>query len=304
MTRLSFKLANGKTVKPANRQAAFTLIELLAAMGVLSLIMFVLISFFSSAQKAWTMSNARAETYENARIALDLITRDLQCAYYEENKIPFWHRSNMSGIWAAVPYEQYFNEALYFVSATSNPPNDDCDSRLCEIAYQLYYSPTTSSNEGWLRRSTTGSNLSGGATNTRWNFYNKFTVGASGGAFAFTGRAGTTAADSNDTYQKVIPHVVNLTFICYNKQGVEIKPNATGMLTTGFPYAVKVELTLMDSSSWNKWLSMGGESDKIYTNHVPTPPILIDTDSQSAFRKLNERTFTKTIFLGERGQKY
>jgi len=160
--KISFSISKGaKSLKKQSINASFTLIELLAAMGVLTIIMFVLISFFSSAQKAWTMSNARAETYENARIALDLITRDLQAIYYLPDKVPFWHVAVENVSWN----EYRSNDMLCFISATPVPPNEDCSSNLCEIKYQKYYATDHSdSNDGWLRRSCTGDRLSGGGT--------------------------------------------------------------------------------------------------------------------------------------------
>ena len=112
----------------------FTLIELMAAMGVFAIIMLIMLSFFSSAQKAWTNCANRGQIYENARIAMDLISRDLQCAYYDKDKIPFWNKGYTNYILANAVYNQ---EALCFVSATNIAP-DGCNSKICEIKYQLY----------------------------------------------------------------------------------------------------------------------------------------------------------------------
>jgi hypothetical protein len=61
-----------------------------------------------------------------------------------------------------------------------------------------------------------------------------------------------------------------------------------------FPYSSIANLTLLDSNSWAKWLAQGGK---------PDDP---DNDSASAktFREQNERKFSKTIIIGERGQQY
>ena len=71
----------------------------MAAMGVFSIIMVVMLSFLSSTQKAWSETSANGEVYENARIALDLLTRDIQSALYNNDDsskgiYPFWHESD------------------------------------------------------------------------------------------------------------------------------------------------------------------------------------------------------------------
>ncbi|MEI6422677.1 MAG: prepilin-type N-terminal cleavage/methylation domain-containing protein, partial [Lentisphaerota bacterium] len=104
----------------------FTLIELMAAMGVFAIIMLIMLTFFNSAQKAWTNCINRGQIYENARIAMDLIARDLQCVYYEKEKVPFWHKGYTSYAVANAVYNQ---EALCFVSVTSITP-EACKSKI------------------------------------------------------------------------------------------------------------------------------------------------------------------------------
>lgn len=298
----------------------FTLVELVVAMGVFAIIMFVLISFFSSTQKAWLLSSQKTETFENARIAMDLISRDLQCTYYVYARTPFWHK----GFINPVTYPAWINhwgEGLYFISATSSPPNASCNSRLCEIAYQLYAGedPSVSTTyEGWLTRSATGDMTDAPADNTyrpatdpspnvagRWGFDNNFTcnynnaigVPPDGGALAFTGEtAGDTAVTrtSCEAYRKIIPNVVQLHFTCYDRAGNELTPDTTGTTMTPLPYSVQVELTLLDGTSWAKWKQLGGT------------PYNADLDiaipAAHNLRINNQRVFTKTILLGERGQ--
>ena len=70
---------NGFYHKKARRpERFFTLIEMLAAMAVLSILMLMLFMFFGSAQKAWSHTEATAEVFENARVIFDIVQRDLQ----------------------------------------------------------------------------------------------------------------------------------------------------------------------------------------------------------------------------------
>jgi len=64
--------------KPNNFfRRGFSLLELLIAMTVLVVILFVLASLVDSTGKAWTDSEERVETSQNGRTALELVTREL-----------------------------------------------------------------------------------------------------------------------------------------------------------------------------------------------------------------------------------
>lgn len=285
----------------------FTLIELMAAMGVFAIIMVIVLTFFVSAQNAMSITTQRTMTYENARIALDLIARDLQCAFYENGKIPFWFKGYTNYALANAVYDQ---EALCFISATSLPPNDNCSSKLCEVKYQLYNFDDTilapnngnPALEGWLLRSVTGNTDDANSltSNPKWNFYNKFTVGINDPNKAFTADGSSSGDPLSGDFRKVIPYVTKLEFKCYKKDGSFLDPgndgkgDTVGNVMTGFPYEVKIDLTLMDGTTWSKWKAQGGR------RYVTGGALF--TDPADDYRQKNERTFSKTVLLGERGQ--
>ncbi len=309
----------------------FTLIEMIVAMGVFSVLLVIMLSFFGSAQRAWSDSSAIGEVYENARIAMDLMARDIQSAYYEADtagEIPFWHRGRMDSVWGA-NYEPYYNECLSFISVT-DPPNSNCSTKLCEVEYQLAYHNSGTTNpklEGWLRKSVTGdfNSDSPKTVNKRYNFRQNFNVGDTDGVPAnptkvFTGNyasRGDMIEDDgsglNDTsgvlpikdgFKKIIPYMVHLEFHCFKKDGTEIEPDATGSATTVFPYSINFKFILLDRTSWDKWKALGGDPTQIYYNHAGN--VLIENDNPTAkdFRLKRQRVFTKTIYLGDRGEKY
>ena len=226
--------------------------------------------FFSASQRAWLESSGSSMTFENARVAMELMTRELQCVYYRENKIPFWYKSPSGA-------NEYSNQSLNFVSYT-NVPDAGVTSNLSEIKYQLWY--TTDAREdsaGWLMRSATGDNSS------KWNFYENLTAGLTGADNAFTANN-----DSSENYQKLIPYVTSLTFNCYDNEGFLI--DGTTDAVVELPFSVEINLSLMDNDSWQKWISIGGTPNNIVT------------DPASDFRKKRERTFKKTVIIGNRGQ--
>lgn len=60
----------------------FTLLELLVAMAVFSVMMTVLMQFFSSAQKVTLRTKGKTNYFEDARTAMELMSRDLKSALY------------------------------------------------------------------------------------------------------------------------------------------------------------------------------------------------------------------------------
>ena len=268
------------TNKRKTNKSAFTLLELLFAMAIFLMIMAVLFKFIDLAQKAWTDSSKRNMVYENARLAFDLIARDLQSSYYSEDTIPFWHKAATGASW-----NENRNESIAFISTTSTPPYDNCDSKFYEVKYQLYYATSHSDkNEGWLMRSVTGDHVDpadGGGANSKWNYLENFNVSYDNSASTFTGDD-----TSSDSYSGVIPYVTNLTFICLRNDGTEITADTTGIKVTDFPSSVIVAITLMDRFSYKKWQVLDAAS----------------APNKDIFKEDNSSTFRKTFFLGEKGQ--
>lgn len=64
---------------------AFTLLELLASMAILTVIVALLFSGFSQANRAWLQSENRVETFVQARAALDFISKELSQAMATTN---------------------------------------------------------------------------------------------------------------------------------------------------------------------------------------------------------------------------
>ena len=265
-----------KTYRP------FTLLELITAMAIFAVLMGVMMKFFHEAQMAWTTSTQRSLVYDNARIAMDLITRDLQAAYYKKDVTPFWQKGVTGAGWGA-----YRNDLLAFVSATPIP-QEHSTTPYNEVIYQLYYaSSSTDPNAGWLMRSVTGNKTDATTVNSKYNYQGNFNVSANTATDAFT-----VGGTSNEDFVKVIPNVTNLTFTCFRKDGTTISPAPAG--PTDFPYIVKVELTLLDNNSWKRWLAYGATPNQGSEDS--------DTAAARELRLGRERTFTKFIFLGERGQ--
>lgn len=302
----------GNPLKNIKKTEYFTLIELIVSMAVFAILMLIIMSFFDSAQRVWTESYNKSTAYENARIAFDLIERDLQCIYYERDKIPFWHKDDTSSLTPS--WTMYKNQMLAFISETPIPPNELCESNLYEVKYQLYSAASHNDPyDGWIMRSVTGDKTDAGDNNVydassnpggKWNFNQNFNVGRTGETNAFTGDADSSGpaissipsspdfARYDYEKMKIIPYVTGLEFICYRRQPKPsetdnvITPDSTGAATTEFPYSVQVDITLMDKSSFLKWQVLDSGS----------------APNAAQFKTEHERKFSKTFLIGERGQ--
>lgn len=73
------------------RCKAFTLIEVLVSMTIVSTLLFLLITLTNSTQKIWTFTNSKIEEYRDAREAFESITRRLSQAtlntYWDYNNV-------------------------------------------------------------------------------------------------------------------------------------------------------------------------------------------------------------------------
>lgn len=67
-----------RRIRSVRRQRGFTLIELLVAVTLLSIVMAALYSAFSSTIQMWKRGETNFETYQDARLALSILSRELQ----------------------------------------------------------------------------------------------------------------------------------------------------------------------------------------------------------------------------------
>jgi len=278
-------------MKKILKTSYFTLLELLVSMAVFAVLIVALSVFYNSALKSTSETNSKTMIFENARIALDLMTRDIQTIYYESNPftIPFWHWKPAS---PPSSWGENRNEFLAFVSSSNISPVVQ-NSTLCEVKYQKYYSSNhDDENDGWLRRSILSDDAG-----SKWNYNNNFIVGYSTDTDTIPGTdspvaAFTATSVSSGEYQRVIPYVTDLKFTCYDKEGNILLPDNKTFTTndagsvTEFPFSIKIDLTLMDKNSWKKWI-------QIDTSNDPNANI---------FRQNHIKTFTKTVLIGDRGQ--
>ena len=276
------------------RKLHFTIIEIVVAMLVLATLLTIIMQFFESARSGWSLASSKNRVFENARVAFGLMNRHIQGIYYKNEVVPFYHKgSDYTG-----SPDEFANDSLSFVAYMDDLPNTSCTSKACEVQYQLYYNASDDDVEdtaGWLLISVTGNKTAADAPNDMWNFYD-YTAAAldvyesTGGdenTHVFTGDSG-----SRDNYMKFIPYVTELNFTCYGQDG---DPLADG--SQFCPSSIEIELSLLDKSSWDKWISLGAKGNKNREGNLSVEP----SDAE-AYRTKHEHTFKRTIYIGNRGQ--
>lgn len=150
----------------------YTLIELLMAMAIFAIISVIMMRFFNSAQQIWSKASQKNVLYSDARVALDIMSAEIQSALYDNklgiiadpNKIPgiypFWFEykdiDDTATSFAAPSYTynaaDKIQQALYnkkyvtqlnFISDTPFKTHTNA-SNICEVKY--LYLPVRSSN--------------------------------------------------------------------------------------------------------------------------------------------------------------
>ena len=74
-----------KVIKIKINRKGFSLIEMMVALGILSLIIIGLVTFFSGGTRAWVTGQYQLEAQRNARFAMDRMVREIREADYIVN---------------------------------------------------------------------------------------------------------------------------------------------------------------------------------------------------------------------------
>ncbi len=206
-----------KTKKQERDRQCFTLVELLAAMAIFVILMAVMFEFLGGAQQVWSLSKSNAKIYENARVAMDLISRDIQSAVTSDfpgQEIPFYYDKDQ--------------RQPTMVSAT-NLTISGSRAKLAEVTYE-----TNSDNQ--LVREVACDN---GSSPTYWDFYGDT---ASPTPAWVNNDPSATSCDT----ALIVDGVKSASIICY-RDGAEIPASPdTETNTTVLPNYAEISLTLFD----------------------------------------------------------
>ena len=148
-------------IKSTRRSFSFTLVEMVVAMGVLSILTYLLFTVLNETAKVVTLNTGKTKVYTDVRIAMDLLNRDLQQTV-DDNYRRCFFASTASGS----------NRIHFIATIDNNTGNEDA-----EIGY-VY---TAASNklmkcvEFWSYAGVTNANWDSMSNTNTW--YNTPTIG-------------------------------------------------------------------------------------------------------------------------------
>lgn len=115
-----------------HRWASFTLVEMLVAMAVFSLLILLLFSIMSNASWLWRQQSAKEEGFREARAALDTLSRDMSTALRSTNVAWFYSSASQLAFLTTLP------------DAAQGVSNDHGD--ICAVGYSLEWSTNDASS--------------------------------------------------------------------------------------------------------------------------------------------------------------
>jgi len=151
----------------------FTIIELMIALIIFSMMMGMVMYFFSQSQRAWQDSDGLVRVLQNSRSIFEMIESDLMQAQATKTRgqmIPFAIVENVG--------DSAFGPFPYMVCKTA--PSSNARSELAEVSYTvgtINSSDQRTEDSGGLplnyfKRSTVFDYNSSGSVNPFWDFYN------------------------------------------------------------------------------------------------------------------------------------
>lgn len=132
------------------RLRAFTLIELVVSMAIVSLLCLLLFSTIDASSNAWTQSDRKLDAFREARAALHIITRDLQAALKLPQNDCFFALQDRGGhghisVTGGKPATAGHGDCLFFLCAQ---PSGISGGDLAIVGYYLSYWEDTGETSG------------------------------------------------------------------------------------------------------------------------------------------------------------
>jgi GxxExxY protein len=268
------------SVHYVKKASAFTMLELLVSMAVLSLLVVLLLSMVDNATKMWRQSENRVDAYREARAALNLMASDLASIYASTNTNFFYFDREPKPL-PTVSTDLDGN--LFFVTAipTKAQGNDPSDvpekSDLCTVGYFAGFDETSIIGDGKksmnLYRYYRGSNETFEALKT--------------GDIA--DGIVNISTDSTDVYSEVLAkNITGFKVAAYSKD-----PDNPGALKkfdqtkTPSPDVLEITLSAISNDAAKRFVVPDNEAET-KSNWKNIDPVT---------RKQIERTFTKRVVL-------
>jgi type II secretory pathway pseudopilin PulG len=123
-------------------QSAFTLIEIMVATVVMIVLTGLVIQITSEVLKVWNRSSGKLSANAEARIAMDLLSQDLETAVFRNNGLR-WLEAETKEIASVAGYQPQTINLLLFSPALDRPIEDKSSKvipgDICAVQYELVY---------------------------------------------------------------------------------------------------------------------------------------------------------------------
>lgn len=123
----------------------FTLVELMAATGIMIAVVLMVLTLTTNVLSSWNMSTSRLAQNFEARVALDLISRDLEAAEFHPRDM-VWLQVQQEAIVGGAPTGVNINpqtRLFFFSSVTDRPSTDALGNAIagstCAVSYRIRY---------------------------------------------------------------------------------------------------------------------------------------------------------------------
>lgn len=244
----------------------FTLMELLVSIAIFSILLVLMMQFFSGAQKVWSSSEQKSYMYADARVTMDIIATLLQNTYNSDGGVPFELDRTA--------------EVIYFASQSHMELKGENDIRFFKIAKEdnklvlrVFADDLDSLGFSYCFPPFDTDNTSFGITSR---------------ATALTKVKNVLDSPSPSQVIELLDNVTGFSISGFEKD--DSKTGGISMVTSNYltiPYLIEFSVKMLSTQNFKRWKEIYGTSG---------------TESQIArdFRLQHEYTFRRAIFLGNR----
>lgn len=272
-------------------QHPFTLTEIIVALGIFSLLMVLMLRFFTGAETLITSGEGRNTTYSDGRVAMDLIAsllRNVQLQDQAGTTFPFKLERGAGAVNASDKIAFYTQSPVRLTStAKSNFYSVQIEIKESESGEPASYTPliikVADDQDGIFEQ------IIDQSSNSNPSFLTKEDSG-----------------EDREGEQEVVRYVTGLSFVPYqittdSQMKIISKTTITQTDSSDMPNAIEIRLTMLSRENYQRYLALlpdseesgepgsGEESGEGGTDAEP--------ENAKQFRLANEVEFTRTVLL-------
>ena len=285
-----------KAIKRKLRRTTFTLVELLVAMAVFSILLLLMLQFFTGAQQLWVSTQQKNDLYADARVAMDLMSTLLQNTYSSSGEeVPFIIDNNAPN-----------DSRIYFPTQTEMEFPGESSTR-----YICFRRGSTTTNNHLLGMAIFSDRDNSG--NRAFSFffppYDSGAITSIDAArtqlrnvldaqFDFpTEQADIDAGNYNEDtdYAILLDTVTGLRFVPLEYDSTNTTTGLTPETAITYeriPYVIEIQLSMMDKKNFDIWDKDYNGRDSSLTGDA--------RERADRFRLQHEHTFTRAVYIGDR----